>query len=153
MIVNLDGLPDDPFIAAKTLLPELIAEDNQRVFVCHPAFVGSERPAQGGLQSEGREIIAGDQLDPCTFSLPLGAKADGRRRIANEVGKDVLKLAIVLKAWIGDVDRELDIFAFGGENDEFSGVFDGKRAPKHAIEKTEDSGVGADPETKSENCD
>src|SRR5690242_340719 len=107
MTVDLDGLPDDPFIAAKTLLPKLIAERNQRVFVCNPAFVGSERAAKGGLQSKGRKVIASNQFDPGAFSLALGAKADRRRRIANEVGKDVLQLAVILKIGVGHVGREV----------------------------------------------
>src|SRR5262245_29387128 len=114
MVVELNILSHDALIAAEALLPELITEDNERIFVCDPSLVWSKRSAQSRLQSEGRKVIATNEFDPGAFRLALGAKADGGRRVADEVGKDILKLAIVLKIRVREADRELDIFVLRG---------------------------------------
>src|SRR5215831_11550439 len=117
MIVDLHILTHNSLVPAEALLPELITEDDERVLICDPALVQSKSAAQGRLQSEGRKVIARNEFGPGAFRRALRAKADGGRRVANEVGKNVLKLSIVLKIRIGDIHGKLDVFASRGEND------------------------------------
>ena len=103
VVVDLHSLADDCGIAAETLLPEFIAEDQERILAWDPALIRGESAASDSLNTEHRKVIAANHLGPSALGTALGAEIYRARGICDEVGKDCFELAVVLEIGVGNV--------------------------------------------------
>src|SRR5262249_53223682 len=87
--VDLQRLPDDPWIAAKAGPPERVAEHRNLPARADAVIVWSQEPAGGGLDAQHRKIGAGDQIAVAPRRA-VAAPPLPRRRVLREHARDRL---------------------------------------------------------------
>ena len=73
-VVRQDAPPNDGRIARKSRLPICVAEHRVGMFARAQIVLRREEPSGGAVDSEQREIVAGDQFSGCNFALRAEAQ-------------------------------------------------------------------------------
>ena len=158
MAVDEHGLANDIARCGEARFPIVVAEDEDGIGVLGGVVLQSEQPAQGGLESEQLEVVAGDDFGVFVLCLVVPTDADAGAVGGQHPGKDLVLVAQILVHGIGEVVVSIAAKAAGRagevagplEANQLFGPLDGQHAQQHLVEESEDRGIGADAEGKSE---
>ena len=159
MAVERDGGVDDGGIGGELVAPEIEGEDDEGVGVVGGVVGCGEEAAEGGLDAEHGEVVAGDDLGVDDVGGCAAAEAGVAGGGGEQAGEGLVLVAEILVHGVGEVVGVVAAPAagftvpggIGGfEDDERGGIVDGKRAQQGLIEEREDGGVGADAEREGE---
>ena len=92
--VQPDALSEDPEVAAKTALPEVVADDDDGTAPRHPFILAGKSAAQPGRHAEHFEVVAGDE--PAPNRLHRAALGDHLDSSGTSGGEQAREHAIVI---------------------------------------------------------
>ncbi len=99
--VQFDDAADDGWIGAKTAFPVAVSKDGDGVASRRPIVFRNERAAHDGLRSEPDEVVPGYDLSPDHLRLVTVGKAQWHAEVREDIGEDIVLLAIVQVIWEG----------------------------------------------------
>ena len=145
--VEFDGAAGDGGVAVEEALPEPMAEDGDGG-AGGDVFFGAEGAAEDGVDTEGEEVVGGDEMGHEELGVAASGEVDGDGNVQEERREDGVVVAVVLEVGVGDGEAAGVAGVGGEEGGEVSGVADGERAEEKGVEKRKDGGVGADAESQ-----
>src|SRR6185295_6886377 len=149
--VHRDLLPDQTRIAAESALPQSKGDD--RYTIASGLILGLSKEAPACRRNiEERKEVSGY---PCTdepFRLVFAGEVQDLKMVRAYITKDFLFVLPLEKVGAGD-GASLDGRLHSVHVNKPVRVSVGKRAKQHAVDDTEDGGVGSDAKRKGYHCD
>jgi len=157
LIIEIDGLAEDIFIARELLLPELIGKHGNERSAFLVLF-GKKRAAECGSDAEGVEEIVGDHNGLNVLRIAVAGHVVFAAAPEGLVAGDFLEgLRVALEFFEGaNVVRGAGEAAFAViacEPNELLRMGERKRTKKEGVDDGKDDDVGADAESENENGD
>lgn len=72
VVADAEGFTEDMGIVGETARPVIVGDDSDGMRAGSGVVIRGEEPAEGGLQAEGGEHVAGDVLEMGFFHFPIG---------------------------------------------------------------------------------
>ena len=149
-IVQADLAADQIRVGGESLLPEAMAHHDDRVPSGIFVLFRLEEAAGGGLNSEGTEIVGGDEHPPDALGTRSFTHADGAHAGDADAG-DCARAAPGIDV-IGPGEGDLTaVGAVPADGHQAARIDCGQGIEDHGIEPAEDGGIGPDSEGESEN--
>src|SRR6185436_16255950 len=144
-------LADDPGVAAEALLPEAVAEEDDRMGADRDVFLRQEVAAYGRPGFVQPEEVAGDLLAEQELGPPAVVPGGDREVDRGELRKDVVPLPDVREVGVGP-GGILDVpFLAGIDLDELLRPHGRELAEEDGVDEAEDRAVGADAQSQGQN--
>ena len=158
-VADAESFGEDVGIVGEAARPVIVRDDGDGMSAGSGVVIWREETAEGGLQAEGGEHVAGNVLEIGFLHFLIGfvgevdavGEGDG-----DESGLAFGGVAHELEIGIGPAVEvaglAVGISAEAGEGVELIGVGDGKWAKEERVDEAEGGSAGADGESERENC-
>jgi hypothetical protein len=155
-VVAVDGqrLAYHARIGGEVAAPQAVADHRHRIDGVQPTLLLREGAAQGRLDPEDPEEVAGHQLDPLHLGLLFVTQARLEAHVTGQSVEHLVRVAQVAEIEEGDLVVGGALGVGGEEANQPSGVLHRRqRVQEDRVDEGEDGAVGADAEAQGDDGD